>query len=297
MRERLRRFMIDNLEEVREAPGGIPDYTASRVKEPHGLTALKKRPFVVIIEGPLDPGEAWAGIATAVEVWPHVEHEKFTDLDPFANKILALLDEKILEPRSDVADGSARYMFESLATGGDQHVPEWETITRALRFSVFDLSFLSSETFEPDPVAALAKWTQDTFGADVQADRDSWKPSTGKPGIYWRTNGISRVIEQFPTWSLVEARVHGHVIAPDYATRLEWTRRVHQAALLKRKIKLGDDSPMTILPNSGADSTAHPIRTGQITLVVQFGILIPQEESPILEHVHVSGAVPTQEVM
>lgn len=285
MREALRRFLVDNVAAVRvESAPGVTDYDKSRVKELHGVTALKDRPFIVLVEGPLDPGEQWAGIATALDVWPHVEHTKFTTLDAFANEISALLNELILE------DGEKRYYLEKLATGGDQHVPEWETITRVLRFSIFDLEFLSGETIDPDPVEALARWTDETFGVDVQTDPASWRPSREQPGIYWRISTIPRVLEWYPFHTWVEARIMGHVIAPTYTARLEWTRRIHQALLSTRKLELADGSPLFI-EGLGADSGAHPIRTGQITAVCRLGVLSEIEEAPVIERVVIGGDV------
>lgn len=303
LRETIRRLLIDNIEAVRELDGAETDYTESRVREPQGVLTTEKRPFIVIEFLSPDPTEAWAEMTQNVGVWPNVPVGDFPALDALAEQVIDVLGGR----RFATGEGADTRQFyaEHAGGGGDAIEDTFGGITKLLRFTVYELGWLSFETFDPDPIKALKAWSEERFPDQLQTDPATWDPSDAKPGLYWRLRAIPNVLEHFPTWSRVEVQIFGHILAPSYRTRLEWTRRVHQELVRTRRVKMTEPDPADpgqelesplFIERAGADSSANPFTVGQIVIVASYGILVNKPLAPKLDHVHVGGDVPEQEV-
>jgi hypothetical protein len=282
LRESIRQLLVA---EVAEVDG--------RVFEPHAMTIDDGLPALIVKIGAEDNGEDWTGRAatTTVEVWPYTTRERFTDLDVLAQRVKEVLD------GARFSAGGREYYTWHLITGTDALDDLFGGITRTITFEAGDLTWLSGSTYEPDPITALREWAEDRWGTAVQTDPLSWDPRAGAPGIYFRWAGITRTVDRWPTWSLLECRIAGHILTPDPSERLTWTRRLHEALEATRRVHMGPDGLPLDIVAAGADSTTHPLRTGQITLLAQMGVLVPEEDTTQVQHVELTGAVPQQEVI
>jgi hypothetical protein len=278
MREAIRTALIAAMPEVGE-----------RVFEPHAATAEDGFPFLVVRELTGASSDDFLGLTTPVEVWAETARERFYELDALAEAVKTALNETVH------TEDDERFYLEHTATGTDSLDEVFGGITRVVVFDATDLRWLASSTFEPDPAAALTAWAQEKWPT-IQTDPATWVPSAQNPGVYFRYAGTTRILEQYPTVSWVEMRLQGHILTTSAAKRLEWTRRLHEALVLERNIPLSDGNPLYI-EAAGADSTAHPIRTGQVTVVVRMGLRKTETPTDEIEHAFVSGAVPNQEVV
>lgn len=290
MRTTIRRRLIDAVEEVQVAgpgPGDI-DYAASRVFEPHGATDATVKPFIVFGEADRDPSEAPSPMATAFEAHPYVDRETFRLLDTMHEEIRAAFDWQVF------SHDDKPLLAELLPGAEDVLDGRWNGFTKPVRFQVFDLSMFVTETFEPDPIAGLRAWADETWPAQgdpavpqIQTDITEWLPSDAAPGVMFRFVGIPTLLEQWPNATWFSARIAAHVIAPDRHVRLQWTRRLTESLALARHVALGDGSYF-YLESIAADSSAHAVRDGQITLTGRYGVLIPLPEEELLLNPNVS---------
>lgn len=303
MREAIRRLLIDSIEAVRVGVIGAPaTYDESRVYELHAVTAETPRPWIVLQVAAPDPAEAWSEMAQTINVWPNVSQESYQDLDA----LIAEIEITLAGRRFAVVEGDETRQFyvEQRPGGEDAIEDEWGGITKLLRFVVYELGWLSFETFDPDPIKGLRAWAEARWPT-LQHDPATWNPTDENPGLYWRLLGIPRKLVDYPRHTQVEARIMGHVLAPDYRKRLEWTRRVTEELYSTRKIMLTEpdpdvpgeeiSSPM-FLNTVGADSTASPFTAGQITIMGEYGILLALSSAPTVDHAFISGDVEEQEV-
>ena len=269
MREAIRQILIAGVDAVN-----------GRVFEPHAMTAEDELPALIVRETTVEQPGDYQASTTQIEVWPYVPQERFTDLDSIAEQVKEVLDEARLQevtPAGDVVENGKQYYVEYARTGIDSLDERWHGITRAVVFDVTDLTWLDQSTFSPDPILALREWTDARYSAaNVQTDPANWIPSSENPGIYWRIGGTPRIVEMWPTWTLLELRIIGHVLMASPSKRIEWIRRVHQDLSTTRRLTLEDGSPLAIQA-AGADSEAHPIRAGQITLLVEMGALASKD--------------------
>lgn len=318
MREAVRRILIDHIEAVRvmtdpEDPAEPePDYDLSNVYELHAVTKDTPRPWIVLQVAAPDPAEPFSDMAQTLNVWPNVSQESYQDLDA----LIAEIETVLAGRRFAVTQGEETRQFyvEQRPGGEDAIQDEWGGITKLLRFVVYELGWLSFETFDPDPIKALRAWAESVWPVlevededpivQIQTDPSSWDPTDASPGIYFRLAGIPRRLTEWATHVTVEARIMVHVLAPSSAKRLEWTRRVVEELYRTRRIMLTEPNPYdpedTIespmhLNAVGADSTASPFTTGQITILGEYGILIPSASVPAIEQMFVSGDVEIEE--
>jgi len=153
---------------------------------------------------------------------------------------------------------------------------------------ILDALWLVSSTYTPCPLAALRHWTAQRWN-EVQLDPTSWQPRDDAPAVYWRLVGTEGVEPQ--SWGAwVNVRIHGHVLAPSEAGRLQWVARIVRSLALDRRCKMDDGSDLSFV-SVQANSEADYIRTGQIVLRARFGVLHETGDVPILARAAVSGAV------
>ena len=252
---------------------GVPEI-GERWVEPHLLrrdTAGQiAYPFGVIRVGDQAADEAWGGVSTVVEAWPHIDRDTpASTLDELVRKTRETLD----NARFD--EGGARYLILHEVTAGRDFLDEdWQALTRPVRFRVYALAWLSGLTYAPDPVAALQAWTEAQF-PETQQDPLSWNPQDATPGVYWRLVSANVAPEGMRSWGAwMDATLRAHVVAPSPATRLSYTRRVAERLATKHRLGLSDGSPL-LFREVSADSTVSPMSEGQVRLLARFGVLTP----------------------
>lgn len=281
MREALRQLLI----------AGVPSVDA-RVFEPHAMTLEDGLPAIIVRYTSEARPADHQGPTQTVEIWPYTSRERFTDLDLLTEEIKQTLSEAHFtetDEHGETIENGRHYYVEHQTTGTDTLDEQWGGITRAITFDVHDLAWLDGATYSPDPVGAMTAWTQQRFDLAVQTDPRSWYPSVQIPGVYWRMDAMPRILEHYPEHSTLEARLRGHILTPSKQGRYEWTRRLHETLALERRVYLDDGSPLYLLA-VGADSTAHMIRDGQITLVTSYGVLRPPADVETLQTVTVNEA-------
>lgn len=269
MRSAIRQKLIDSVLEF----GG-------RVFEPHVAGPKTQKPYAVIRQG-VETGETpWTGFRRIIEVWPYVSRTSFKDVDALAEKIEAALDKQLL---TDTVTGEVFSCFYLGTTGSDFVDQEWDAITRGLRFEVFSLAWMITETVDPDPVIAMKNWTEQRF-PELQTDPLTWQPSDDQPALYWRLAAITGMEPRnWGAW--ITARIVGHLLAPTAQKRVEWLKRVVPRIGLDRRTYLADGSPL-FFESVSVDSTADPFRVGQIQVVVRYGLLGEMPNVPALDKIH-----------
>lgn len=256
----------------------IPD-VEGRVLEPSVAGKDEEKPFLVVREGTQDPGDPYSGFATIVEVWPFVSQTSFRKVDALSQKVIEALHQK----RFDSSTGEP-FFVQYIGTAGDDVADdEWQAYTRGLRFQVFSLAWMVTETVEPDPIAAMRSWTEQRF-PDLQTDPLTWRPSDEQPALYWRLAAITGM-EMMNWGAWITARIVGHLLAPTAQKRVEWLKRVVPRIGLDRRTYLSDGSPL-FFESVSADSTADPFRVGQIQVVVRYGLLGEMPNVPALDNIH-----------
>ncbi len=272
MREAIRQLLVNNIPEIR-----------GRVYEPHVAGLNTPKPYLVLREGIQDPEADWAAFSTIVEVWPYVKRTTFQQVDSLANAIINALH------RGRFSHAGEEYLVDYMGSAGPDFVDEeWDAITRGLGFRVFALGWLNGLTHAPDPVAALQKWTKDTW-PEVHTDPATWSPADITPGIYWRMiRLIPTEITAAVNW--IEAQINGHILAPSAAIRLNWVRKVTEELTKQRGFKMSDGGPLELL-RVMADSEADPMRRGQIQLTARFGVLQSRAQYFILRRAAASGDI------
>lgn len=139
----------------------------------------------------------------------------------------------------------------------------------------FDLfAFPGQITSDPDPVQALQRWTKENTGYTVigmDKLKDCTEAGDQTPVFYCR---LTRVQMAYCTWSVswFDSQLSLHVFAASPETRLIWTKCLVDALSRNPEIIMADGSPMMIKKIQG-DSSADPIKQGQITLTVRYGAL------------------------
>jgi hypothetical protein len=269
MRAALRQKLIDSVSEL-----------AGRVYEPHAAGPNTQKPYAVLVQAEDQEDTPWAGYRRIIEVWPYVSRTSFQNVDTLAEKIEAALDKQLL---TDTITGEAFSCFYLGTTGSDVVDQEWDAITRGLRFEVFSLAWMVTETTDPDPVTALRSWAEQRF-PDLQTDPLTWRPSDERPALYWRLAAFTG-LEMMNWGAWINARMVGHLLAPKAQKRVEWLKKIVPRLGLDRRTYLSDGSPL-FFESVSADSTADPFRIGQIQVMVRYGVLGEVPNVPALNKIH-----------
>lgn len=277
MRAGLRRHLIEHVEatQVRAEDGSI-DYARSRWYEPAAPGPKTPKPYGVIQDAGEETGEQWADAVHVVALYPVVDHASYTrDLDPFVADVQRALDHS----RFSVDD--EQFYAVKRSESADSQDERLGGIYRRLVYEVWRLNALVPPSDTNHPATALRDWTGVTF-PDVQVDPLTWQPSNTKPGVFWRLDAMPRIVEQWPTWALLEARMRGHVLAPAPGVRAEWALKLATRLAVTRRLTLTEgtgeeatEHPMDIV-QVAQDPGAHPMRTGQVVATVQYGVLVPE---------------------
>jgi hypothetical protein len=179
-------------------------------------------------------------------------------------------------------DNAAMYAAEDgLATLSAQpQVIPLPARSEALRVLGLDLiyrvqAYPPNQTYEPDPIASLNRWSDEWLDNRIKVTPGSWAPTDQAPALYWRmTRAVTRP-EDLTWWGFwVEVDMSAHVLAQSAYARGVWARYVADVLRLPkmRNIRMGDGSPLRIMqveqiPTNSAQTV------GQITLKARFGVL------------------------
>jgi hypothetical protein len=141
---------------------------------------------------------------------------------------------------------------------------------------VFDLlAFPDQETTDPDPVVALGNYIKkwEASAALISKDKlpDYYSATDLHPAFYVRL--ASQELEKDTnTVAWMRATLVVHIFAPDADARLKWLKYLADTLAVETEITMLDGSPMFFL-NIRADSSAEYLTTGQLRLIVRYGIL------------------------
>lgn len=240
--------------------------------------AAVQKPFIVLREGGEDAGEWWGNIVSSIEVWVFTEPTTWTWMDTIESRLLECMHRSSV--RTPLPDDTTYLLIYSNQTN-DREDQTYRAYSTGFRFNVFALGWMQERSFKPDPIETLQQWTAIEFldaqgGAVLQTDPDTWQPTDTKPGVYWRYVGGQTVRPRQVWGSWVNANIRAHVIAPDPRVRAEWGRRLIERLERVHTLWMEDGGPLEILEGqSSLDTNRDPFRIGQVSLVMQYGVLRP----------------------
>ena len=286
MRDEIRKLLVEEVVSVGE-----------RVYEPYVPSLQIEKPYLVVKEGSREVPNDWAGYTTTIEVWIFENFETFADVDQLAADVISALDKQI------ITVNDKKYLLRYLATiGEDFWDEELQALERGLQFQVFSLGWLSGETYNPDPVAALRTWSESRWvkveakdGKTIktpilQTDPDTWDPSDQRPGLYWRIVEVSAPYNVSASMYWMDFTIYGHVVAPDPSVRREWIRKVVEALTDAMRINVNDVTELCVEEIS-ATMDADPLTVGQIRLRGTMGLMRSKVSAEVLNNASVSGGV------
>lgn len=157
----------------------------------------------------------------------------------------------------------------------------------------FDLlGFPILTTSNPDVIARLNKWTSETFKNIHVINHDTlpssaWKPTDGDSAVYWRLvtdSPAGWIPDTFQTsWRI--AHVKCHVFSADNSTALQVSRDITTHMQIVKRIMKEGESPLMVNRRNNVDMMADPLRTGQVTAEVTYGIIVKYGPDGTLENI------------
>lgn len=268
MRYSIRELLINNITTIN-----------NRVYEPSAAGPQIEKPYIVLRAGVQSESDPYKDFTTVYEIWPYVKRTTFQNVDSLSKDVITALHRKTF-----IINSIPHYIEYTGTITEDIVDKEWDALTRGLRFRVFSLAWLLNIPIQPDPVETMKEWTEHHF-KDIQTNPQDWEPSNEKPALYWRTASVNSV-EPTNWGSWINATLRGHVITPDVAERAKWLDMVVRQLALDSKTYMSDGSKMTFQSVS-ADGSYDPFGTGQIALMVRFGILSSKEKFDDIKNISV----------
>ena len=86
----------------------------------------------------------------------------------------------------------------------------------------------------------------------------------------------------------MNAKVMGHVIAPNSTVRLTLLKRMIQKMAVDGEILMDDNSPMLLINPVSYDLAANPLKVGQLNIEGTYGILREYKGYDVMNHINVS---------
>lgn len=190
----------------------------------------------------------------AVNVWA-----KTVQIEAMVKRVIEVLDGSILfsdegrdslqwagTPDGDIEDDLAHFM---------------------IMFTLVRMT--SGETFGPDPVAVLNRWTAENI-EDAFVNPEEWLPLIHTaPAIFWRTLNETSYMH-WPAATEYAGDFVAHVIHPNQRTRADMVRKLVLSLANKQgqRIAYRDLKPYLRLDVNGIayDSNRDPLRVGQVQL-------------------------------
>ena len=157
----------------------------------------------------------------------------------------------------------------------------------------FDLlGFPILTTTNPDVIARINKWTSETFEKIHVINHDvlpstAWKPSDGESAVYWRlvTDTPAGWIPDTLQTSWRIAHIKCHVFSSDNATALNVSRDITTYMQIVKRIMKDGESPLMVNRRNNVDMSADPLRTGQVTAEVTYGIVVKYANGNTIENI------------
>ena len=170
------------------------------------------------------------------------------------------------------------------AGGGNEPLTVGTTIT-------FDiLAYPVQYTTIPDPIEGQNLWIKqllpDAMVIGVDDMPELFRPTKEEPVIYCRLIGdISNMRNSYAVaWMVVTIGIH--VFSTDATARQLVCREIINALSLEGEVLLTDDSPM-IIQKTAITMASDPLRTGQIAITGQYGVLRKERPERVLQNVGV----------
>lgn len=161
----------------------------------------------------------------------------------------------------------------------------------------FDLlGFPIITTANPDVIERLNKWTSDTFEKIHVINHDilpsaAWKPTDGDTAVYWRLATESPagwIPDTFQTsWRIAHCKCH--VFSADNATAFQVSHNITTYMQIVKRILKDGEAPLMVNRRNNVDMAADPLRTGQVTAEVTYGIIVKYGPDGKLENIMYSA--------
>ncbi|MGE5552830.1 MAG: hypothetical protein ACM3XZ_02765 [Betaproteobacteria bacterium] len=277
MRDAIRNRLIAAVPEV----GG-------RVVEPGVPGRETPKPYLVVRQGVDAEDTPWTGFRRIVEVWPYLSRQTFKDVDFLAAKIIAALADQPLT----TAAGEVFTCHYLGAAGSDVVDPEWDAITRGLRFAVLALQpVAASETVANDPwVEAVALWTETLLSSTWTVYRNLWPLGYKRPAVMWRLAGPHQVRERARAVFEVRKKLVCHVIGATPNQQASGILQIVEGLGSAIKVVLDTvNRRYLVVDEPTADYQANPLTAGQISVVLSRLTNRPAEEAPLMQHIAANG--------
>lgn len=146
----------------------------------------------------------------------------------------------------------------------------------------FDLlGFPKLSTSNPDVIERVNKWTSETFENIHVINHDTlpstaWKPTDGDSAVYWRlvTDTPAGWIPDTYHTSWRISHIKCHVFSADNAIALEVSREITTYMQIVKRILKEGEPPLMVNRRNNVDMAADPLRTGQVTAEVTYGVIV-----------------------
>lgn len=226
-----------------------------------------------------NPSRKAAG-SLLVNIWGTNESE--TPAEEIAAAVQTELSELFL------TDDSGTYCMVWDRSDYFESTGEKEPKTEGYTISFDVLAFPQQETITPDPVRAVNSLVKEiepqvtAIGHDALAAM--WKPTDATPAVYVRI--ISNVFSHGSyavSWMNITLGVH--VIAPNPTARQTMLQQITHSFNLRGEAILNDGSPLFV-KKMQFNTSADPLRNGQMTITGEYGVLATEPESEKLWNVH-----------
>lgn len=157
----------------------------------------------------------------------------------------------------------------------------------------FDLlGFPKLTTSNPDVIERVNKWTSETFPNVHVINYDTlpstaWKPSDGDSAVYWRLvtdTPAGWIPDTFQTsWRIAHCKCH--VFSADNSVALEVSRNITTYMQAVKRILKDGEAPLMVNRRNNVDMAADPLRTGQVTAEITYGVIVRYGEGNTIQHI------------
>lgn len=161
----------------------------------------------------------------------------------------------------------------------------------------FDLlGFPVLTTTNPDVIERLNKWTSETFENIHVINHEAlpskaWKPTDGDSAVYWRLvtdTPAGWIPDTFQTsWRIAHCKCH--VFSADNATALQVSRDITTYMQIVKRILKEGEAPLMVNRRNNVDMAADPLRTGQVTAEITYGIIVKYGPDGTIEKIQYSN--------
>ena len=147
-------------------------------------------------------------------------------------------------------------------------------------------------TSNPDVIERVNKWTSETFENIHVINLDTlpssaWKPTEGESAVYWRLvtdTPAGWIPDTFQTsWRI--AHIKCHVFSADNSAALKVSRDITTYMQIVKRIMKEGEAPLMVNRRNNVDMAADPLRTGQVTAEITYGIVVKYANGGTIENI------------